>query len=141
MPGRNPDYVVNLLRRFWRYVACKVPDLPIIALTNHCPITLDVFWTPVLAFNGCTPCSGRPHLFAIRTYDVGRILIDRDAVVAELHVLEPVCPKFLNSLPTESRSILLHINPVLREVRGNSDRIIFVKCIGMFFYRRDKLLT
>ena len=62
-------------------------------------------------------------------------------VVAELHFLEPVCPKFLNSLSTESGSTLLHTNSVLREVLRNGNRIIFVKCIGMFFNGRDKLLT
>jgi len=69
------------------------------------------------------------------------MLIGRSDIVAELHFLEPVCPKFLNGLSTESRSILLHIDRVLREVRGNGNRIVFVERIGMFFYDREKLLA
>ena len=69
------------------------------------------------------------------------ILIDRNLVVAEMHLLEPVCPKFLDSRSTESRSVLLHINRVLREVRGHRIGIILVQCIGMFFNSIDKLLA
>jgi hypothetical protein len=56
-----------LLRLFWSYVAGKVSDLPIIALTDYCPKTLDVFRAPVLALNSCTPRSSRPYLFTICT--------------------------------------------------------------------------
>src|SRR5258708_15652410 len=58
----------------WGYVRAKHPDLPIIALTNHRPVSLDLGRTEVFSFNSCTPCSGRPHLFAVRTYYVRRIL-------------------------------------------------------------------
>src|SRR5271166_6168400 len=69
------------------------------------------------------------------------MLIGRSDVFAELHFLEPVCPKFLDSLPTKSRSILLHTDRVLREVRGNGSRIVLVQCISMFFNGRDELFT
>ena len=81
----------------------------------------------LLALNSRTPCSGCPHPFTIRTYNVRGILIDRDFVVAEMHFLEPVCPKLLDSLPTESRSFLLYTNRVLREVRCNGGRIVLVE--------------
>lgn len=72
---------------------------------------------------------------------MGRILIDRDLVVAEMHFLEPVCPKFLDSLPTESRSVLLHINPIFREVRGHGSGIVLVECIGVRLNASDKPFT
>jgi hypothetical protein len=83
---------LRLLGWFWSYVVGQVQNLPIIAFTNYTPISLDVFRTPALALNSGTPSSGRPHQFTVGT-NVGRMLIRRSDVVAELHFLEPVCHK------------------------------------------------
>jgi hypothetical protein len=64
------------------YVEGQVPNLPIIAFTNHCPVTLDVVRNPVLALNSRTPFSGRPNLIASRAYNVRGILIDREDFIA-----------------------------------------------------------
>ena len=97
--------------------------------------------TAVLALNSRTPFSGRPHLIASRTYNVRGILIDRDEMVAEMHLLEHVCIMFLDGLPTVNRSCVRHINRVLREERGHGGGIVVVECIVIFFNDRDKLLA
>jgi hypothetical protein len=65
----------SLLRGWRAQVRGEHPNLPIIALTNHRPVSLDLGRTKVLAFNSRTPSSGRPHLIASRTYNVRGILI------------------------------------------------------------------
>ena len=60
--SHHPEQELTILRG---YIRCQHPDLPIIALSNHRPVSLDLYRTEVFAFNGRTPSSGRPHLFAI----------------------------------------------------------------------------
>jgi hypothetical protein len=84
------------------------PNLPIIALANHCPVAPDLRRTEIFALNRRAPCSGCPFLFAFRSNNVRGILVERGDKIAEMLILEPVCPKFLDSLLTESRSALLY---------------------------------
>src|SRR6478672_8861962 len=73
----------SLLRGWRAHVRGEHPNLPIIALTNHRPVSLDLGRTEALAFNSRTPSSGRPHLIASRTYNVRGILIGFADMVAE----------------------------------------------------------
>ena len=79
--------------------------------------------------NSRTPCSGCPQLIASRAYHVRGILIDRDEAVAQMKLLEQVCMIFLDGRPTDNRSSVCHINPVLREERGHGGGIVLVECI------------
>jgi hypothetical protein len=72
---------------------------------------------------------------------VRRILIGLVEVLAEMNLLEHVCPMFLDGLPTVNRSCVRYNNRVLRVERSDGGGIVVVDCIAMFFNDRDKPLA
>ena len=91
--------------------------------------------------NSRTPCSSRPHLFAIAAYNVRGVLIDRDDMVAKTQFLEQVRIHFLDSLPTFDWSFVRQINRILREERSRGSGIVLVHCISMFLNDREEPLA
>jgi hypothetical protein len=62
-------------------------------------------------------------------------------MVAYLHVLEHVCPIFLEGLPAVNRSSVRYLNSVLREERGQGSCIVVVPCLVKFISKRENLLA
>ena len=79
------------------------------------------------ALKSITPPPGRTKLIADGNY-----AIDRGGIIADLPILEPMCIRFFNALPTVTcRHFRLWdlSNPVQREERRDGDRIVPVDCI------------
>jgi hypothetical protein len=70
------------------------PLLPSIAFAtiNLYPVTFGVHRAEFLPFESRTPFPATPRLVASRSYNVGGILIALIEMVAELNLLEHVCP-------------------------------------------------
>jgi hypothetical protein len=58
-----------------------------------------------------------------------------------MKLLEQVCMKFLDGLPTVNRPYVRHNNSVFREERGHGGGIVVVSCLVKFFNERVKLLA
>ena len=61
-------------------------------------IALDLYRIAALNSDRTTPFSVFPDDIAVRAYRVRGILIDREEMVAEMHLLEHVCKMFLDGL-------------------------------------------
>src|ERR1700752_922051 len=116
-------------------------DLPIIDPTNHCPVALVLYRAAALAFNSCTPYSGRPNLIAGCTYNLGGILIALSDMITDTPSLEQVCKRFFDCFPTANRSCLRHKNRVFGEERGDCGCIVVVACLVKPLTLRARLLA
>src|SRR5271165_3298376 len=105
-------------------------------------IALELYRIAALALNidRTTPFSGFPHLIASRAYSVGGIVIERNKMVTEMHLLEHVCKMFLDGLPTINWTLVRHLDRVLGVERGQGGGIVVVVCIVKFFSERNKRL-
>jgi hypothetical protein len=92
--------------------------------------------------NAGDACDQSENLFSYPSFpesphSVKRIRIDRNYMVAELHILEQICIPLLDCLPSLDGSSVRYIDPVLREARGG---IVLVHRIGMLCDNVEKLL-
>ena len=93
-----------------------------------------------MALNSRTPYSGRPHLIASCTYNVGGILNALSNMVADTPFLEQVCKRFFDCFPTANRSCLRHKNRISEE-RSDCGCIVVVACLVKPLTLRAELLA
>src|SRR6516165_184769 len=126
----------------WGYIPHVQPLLPSIALTtiNLYPIALSFYRTKILAFKSHSPYPVAPCLIASRSYNVRGILISLVEMIAEMNLLEYVCPMFHDGLPTVNRPCIIHQNRVLRVEWGQGGGIAVVERLVSFLTERFKLL-
>src|SRR5580704_16339676 len=95
----------------------------------------------VLALKSQTPFPIAPCLIASRSYNVRGILIAFANMVADAPLLEQVCKRFLDRLPTVNRSCVIHKNGILREKGGYGSGIVVVARLVKLLTLRVKLLA
>jgi len=82
-----------------------------------------------------TPCPEHTYIIADRNYP-----IDRRDMVDGMPMLEIVCIRFFDGLPTVKCSVVRHIYRVFRVERGEGNRVLLVQCLVILHSQRTNLL-